>query len=259
MRVVTTIIDLEKPTTWPAILTDYLEVHRSLFLDWESGSYTVKASDYDRAVYKLQDILQQFELVGWHCTRLTETEMVVIKADGMQLPDVAMLHRKLDALVDSGVISTVLASSFRATNQAHEKSRAGMVWFCFYPPRLAGESGINRFFRNWGGEALYNSHEDDPETCTVLRGIGTPCLVEAVVPISSLEPHGGLYAKVVRRFLNSRGSQTTEPVDHEDRIKRPLPATNIRRIITFPADEFLALTRCDEWRNPLTRSLVVPD
>src|SRR5713226_6661167 len=64
---------------------------------------------------------------------------------------------------------------------------------------------LYRFFRHWGGEALYSSYESDPITSSAIRVIGTPCIVEADIPIASLGKHGGLAFKIVRRFLKSRG------------------------------------------------------
>lgn len=104
------------------------------------------------------------------------------------------------------------------------ESCAGMVWLCFFHPRLAGESGIERFFRHWGGEVLYNSHERDSITLPAIRIIGTPCVVEANIPIASLGKHAGLSFKIVRRFLKSRGFRTRELV--------------IRRIVCFPEPDF---------------------
>jgi hypothetical protein len=138
-----------------------------------------------------------------------------------------MLHRRIDAIKKTGHLSEALTNRLKAEHQADEQYRAGRVWFCFFHPRLAGESGIERFFRHWGGEALYNSHEDDPETGTAISTIGSPCIVEAVVPLASLGPLGFLPMKVARRFLISRGHQTVEPIDHDGAITCPLPAANI--------------------------------
>lgn len=248
--VVVTVIDLEAPESWPADLRTYLNRHHDLFLDWETKSTNLTAAAYDRAVYGLRDVLQQYAITGWHCTRLTEMEIADILSGGMRLPDATMLNQRIDALLTAGLVTETIARSLKARNQAHEEYRAGMVWFCFFPPRLAGESGIGRFFRFWGGEALYNSHERDTETAVAISSVGVPCLVEADVPIATLEPHGGLCFKIVRRFLISRGYQTNELVDHEDRIKHALPAENIRRIISFPEPEFVKLTGCDCWDDP---------
>jgi hypothetical protein len=77
-------------------------------------------------------------------------------------------------------------------------------------------------------------------------------LVEADVPINLLPSPAGIVDKIMRRFLIARGHRTQEPVDHEDRIKRGnLPADHVRRIIRFPEPDFLALTGCSDWRDPI--------
>lgn len=248
--VAVTVIGLEAPESWPADLLTYLNRYHDLFLDWETKATNLTAGAYDRAVYGLRDVLQQYAIMGWHCTRLTEMEITAILSGGMRLPDATMLNQRIDALLAASLVTETIARSLKAKNQAHEKYRAGMVWFCFFPPRFAGESGIGRFFRFWGGEALYNSHERDPETAAAISSVGVPCLIEADVPIAILEPNGGLCFKIVRRFLITRGYQTNEPIDHEDRIKHPLPAENIRRIISFLEPDFVTLTGCDRWDDP---------
>ena len=87
-----------------------------------------------------------------------------------------------------------------------------------------------------------------------MERIGIPCLVEAEVPIASLEPHSFLDTKITRRYLIHRGFETGEPVDHEDCIKKALPAARIRRIIRHSDPEFVALTGCDEWIGGLALS-----
>jgi hypothetical protein len=245
------LLELEKPEAWPEALREYLIGHHDLFLNWETGNGRISGRAFDDAIYGLMDTLQPYEITGWHCTRLTDVEIDHILQDGMQLPDTAMLNQRIDALVAAGHLSEDIALRLKSDNQSGETNRAGMVWFCFFPPRNAGESGIERFFRHWGGEALYNSHEDDPGTSPAISAIGTPCLVEADVPIASLEKYGGLSRKIYRRFLVSRGFKTRDSVEHEDRIKRPLPAGNIRRVVRFRDPAFDELTGCSDWRMPL--------
>jgi hypothetical protein len=245
------VLDPERPNTWPQPVLDFLGNHHQLFLDWEQRNGVVTGPQYDAAIYALQEMLNPSALRGWHCTRLTDAETDAIIRAGVQLPDQAMLSRRIDALVQQGLIKPATAAILKSKNQAHESNRAGMVWFVFFPPRRAGESGIGDFFRYWGGEALYNSRDRDPAMAAVIGSIGTPCLVEAEVPIALLTPHSFTF-KIVRRFLASRGFKTCEPVDHKDRIKRPLPAAAVRRIIRYPAPEFCKLTGCDAWRTPIS-------
>ena len=197
------------------------------------------------------DALHPYAIIGWHCTRLTEAEIAHIVDQGMQLPSTAMLESRIDACVADGQISPAIAFRLKAKNQSGDWNREGRLWFCFFPPRLAGESGIRRFFRHWGGEALYNYHEDDPEISPVLGSVGTPCVVEAKVPVAALEQDHGLAFSVVRRFLVSHGLRTTEPLEHESRMKRPLTSDAVRNVHRFPGTEFQTLTGCGTWRRPI--------
>jgi len=247
------LLELEQPAAWPAALQTYLQTQHDLFLGRETGTGRVPAALYDQAIRGLMHALQPYAIRGWHCTRLTDAEINEIQRNGMQLPNAAMLTRRIKSLVEECQLDSDSAQQLIAKNQADDANRANMLSFCFFTPGRAGEGGIGRFFRYWGGEALYNSHQDDPVMSSVIGRIGTPCIVEAEVPIALLKSSDGLALKVVRRFLKSRGHRTTEPVDHVDRINRPLPADCIRRVIRFPDSQFVSLTGCGGWRSPLER------
>jgi hypothetical protein len=217
------VIDMECPGSWPADLVAYLDKHHSSLLEWESRSDGINsanapgADDYDEIIYGLCDILSRYSLVGWHCTKLTDKEIANIVARGMDLPDLEMLKRRIDTVEADGLVTVAVGNRLRADNQADEKNRAGRIWFCFFPPHIGGESGIGRFFRSWGGEALYNTHEDDPETGPALQAFGTPCLIQARVAIGGFNSAVGLAFHVVRKFwlaadirpLNPRTMRTT--------------------------------------------------
>ena len=244
-------IDLDLPTTWPGALCAFLENHHELFLRWETKQGGVSAQMFDKAIVDLSSVLLRYEIIGWHCTRLREMEINEISHNGMQLPNAAMLARRIDAVVEANGLAPDVARLLKSRNQADEDNRAGMVWFCFYPPRRAGEGGIGRFFRHWGGEALYNLHEPDSVSSPAISCIGTPCLVEANVPIASLAKHSGPELNIVRRFLVSRGQPAQGSTDYNGRIVQRLPAANIRRIVRFPDPDFLELTGCSEWVRPI--------
>ena len=85
--------------------------------------------------------------------------------------------RRIEALVKDKLIAPDIAERLKSKNQADKNYRARKVWFCFFPPRNAGEHGIKRFFRHWGGEALYVCHENDPLTSHAISCIGLPRIV----------------------------------------------------------------------------------
>jgi hypothetical protein len=215
----------------PPEVMQFLQHHHDLFLRWHQGHYTnkpvppVAPGDLDRTIYGLDALLRPHTLHGYHCTRLTEAEIADIRAHGMQPPNLEQLQARINAVHAAGLIDAATAERLKAENGAAETYRAGMIWFCFYPPRNVDQGASERLFRNWGGEALYAYHETDPITGLGLRSIGTPCPVEADVPIATFG--SGLSIKVIRRFLIVRGLQTTEPLEHDDNAKEPTPAANI--------------------------------
>ncbi len=247
-------IDFNDERTWPADVLSYLEQNHDLFLDWETrtgSSGSVTPGQYDNALHGLRAVLNNHELHGYHCTRLTAPEIRHIISSGMQLPNAALLRSRIQALQLDGLINVSVAERLMAKNQADEANRANRIWFCFFAPRLAGQSGIDCLLGLWGGEALYNTHERNPDTGPILAKLGVPCLVEADIAIANLRGPSFLDIKAAKQFLKWRGFKCTEPMEHEDCTTCDVPAAKIRRIIQFPEADFLALTGCDTWSPPL--------
>jgi hypothetical protein len=251
------VLDLTNLSTWPLEIISHLDKNHNIYIGWESGRKRPPASGYDAAIYELKDIVRSsdYTMRGYHCTRLTEAEIQTILASGMFLPNQAMLHKRIADVAAAGMLEESVAQLLMSDNQANDPHRANMLWFCFFPPRIAGQRGIERFFRSWGGEALYNSHEDDPIIGPVLAKIGVPCIIEALVPLENLPFHSGFETRLILRFLINRGFRTKKDLNHEDRCESPLPAENIIRIIRFPDADFVSLTGCSKWKPRLQLSL----
>ena len=255
------ILDLEHVSAWPAELLAVLDREHDVLLDQErpvSDPYASRPLEEVRETVRKRELadrvlagaLRHFSLIGWHCTRLTVGEIERMAASGLELLSAESARRRIERVVASGEMPAQLGDILKAKNQAGAPNRAGRLCFCFYPPRLAGEGGIERLLRQWGGEALYWSHEHDPAIAPLLKAIGTPALVEADVPIELLA--GGFLTKnVACRYLINRGDLKQDPVNYENAIVRPLPAERVRRLIRFPERDFLALTGCADWRDPL--------
>lgn len=245
------IVPLDDPSLWPTEFLSFLDEHHDLFWDWTVGPHRFDAKTYDAAIYRLADLLQPYALVGWHCTRLVDAEVCTIKATGMQPPNEEILSARIDAVLQAGLVSAEVAAVLKSKNQAAEANRRGCIWWCFHPPRSAGESGIGALLGTWGGEALYNWHRDDAIMGPILRSIGTPSLVEAAVPISLLNRGISPTFTFIAQYLRHKGHPVEDRLEFAGNIKDPLPAANIRRVILHPEPAFLELTGCDTWRNRL--------
>lgn len=263
-------MNLETENTWPQTLRNYLDKNLEMLMAYaqheEADSDRVVSGQtsadflppnpfseaHEQATIDVVTILQHTTLRGWHCTRLTTKEVDHIKQHGMQLPSQAVLQSRIKQVQNDGLITADIAKRLNLINQADDHYRKGMIWFCFFPPFKGDQHGIERFFRRWGGEALYNSHESDPVTGTALTKIGKPCLIEANVPVSSFPKHTYLLGEhLIRRYLIQRGLKTEEPIDHENRVLQPLPPENIVRIIQYGDEDFTALTGCNQWSPTL--------
>ena len=130
--------------------------------------------------------------------------------------------------------------------------RAGMTWFCFTRAQLRDEASIERLFRSWGGEALYNSHEGDEETGPLLKSLGRPCIVVATVPVVKVATCMEVGRRLVNIWRGCRGIATGDLPEFDGSVCAGTSGTNILRIIHVDDPEFLALTSHDRWQEPLT-------
>ena len=194
-------------------------------------------------------MLSKYSLIGYHCTRLTDQEIAQIRSYGMQLQNFFTLRSRIKKLADAKLLSSSIAERLELENQAGDGNRAHMLWFCFYEPYIAGEFGVGRLFRSWGGEALYNSHEHDSVTGSVLRGIGKPCVIMVSVPISSLKLSKYPDAALARVVLSKEGHRLRAPVEHVGCITEGLSNRAILRIFEYPEQRFIELTKCNEWQH----------
>jgi hypothetical protein len=112
-----TTLDLDSPETWPQRLRTFLDAHHRIFLGWEiqgndtSPELVISGAAFDQAIYALCDVLRDYTLVGWHCTRLTGSEIAAIAEGGMQLPDLEMLKRRIDAIEADGLVAPSSSAS----------------------------------------------------------------------------------------------------------------------------------------------------
>lgn len=262
-----TALQLQNELTWPAAVTEILCANRELLDEWygaaaidrernrKPGDIVVDdrspASQHDSVVAQIDRLLRPYSIeYAYHCTRLTESEISDIQSRGMRLPDRPLLVERINRLVQERCLSASDARYLQENSQSGDPCRSKRIWFCFYPPHMAGERGIQRFFRYWGGEALYNSHQDHTCYGPLLCSIGSPCIVVALIPVSALYDLSSLSMHLARRFFANRGIGTPHRFEHYTVVE--LAKTNIHRIVRLGESDFTALTHCDRWQTPLS-------
>jgi len=229
-----------------------LEKNTNIYRGWVCECEKVSAAlEFDQFIRKFRDLIRPHSLIGYHCTKLTREEINSVKSDGLILQEFSTLTRRIDSLLSQKVIIEDVAKRLMGVNQADDENRANMLWFCSFEPHIAGQGGIERFFRSWGGEALYNFNENDPITGPVLRRIGIPCVVKVIVPMVALNNSYLPDLIMCGVFLKENGHELINSTTHEDFSTKDIPSENIIRVIEFPSEAFAKLTRCDEWDENL--------
>ncbi len=196
-------------------------------------------------------ILADYSVVAYHCTRLTDVECRQIKNNGMQLPNQDFLNQRIEALLAGGHINSTSAAKLKSNNQADNPYRKNMFWFLLFPPHITDEGAVKRLFKFWGGESLYACHENDPDTGPALQNIGSPCLIEARIPVNDLQLYDSLACQMIKHYLDSQAATGVKPLMVEGRVELPIPACQINRAIKHPSREFCCLTGCNTWNEEL--------
>lgn len=259
-------ISLDDEATWPPEVSQLLEARLSILRAYEQERQRIDAQlerdvtlRYnsppnshaplrDQIIARCDAALADHTLVGLHCTRLHDDEITAIQRDGLWPLSPERLVGRVQARVAAGDISDHLGKRLLGAHQAGDRYRAGLIWFIFTRATLQDEHAVCRFFQSWGGEALYNSHEHDEETGSLLRGIGVPCIVEAAVPADRLHLFGSVGEALIAVYLGRRRIPTTRSGGVEGHIQGQLGAAHIRRIIRASDPVFQQLTRHRRWR-----------
>ncbi len=213
------VLHFERPDTWPSALTS-------------PGWVTEEA-------------LRAYALRGWHCTRLMDHEIAAIERDGLVPQTAESLRQRVHAAVEQGCLPRSIAHAILSRHLADEPWRTGTLWFTFTPP-ASTHALVYRLFRFWGGESAYGPLEETGEA-EPLQTIGTPCVVEASVPLAWLTSYY-LAEKMNERYWKWRdgtGEAESEcsasiSARHEGFITATLPPCVVR-VHRSPSPAFVAL------------------
>jgi hypothetical protein len=264
------LIDAEAEETWPQALRDALAQ-----MEPQIAGYHRLRAQIDRAaeddvmlrisrpenldedawieVVKLGDsLVTGRRLLGFHATRLTDAEQTNIRNGGIRVLSEQLLYERIAAVQSAGIFSAGQLKRLKARHQANDDNRTGRLWFSFTRAPLRDESSVERLFRSWGGEALYNSHEDNSVTGPMLKLIGLPCVIIAAVPCDSLRTFKSVGERLVNLWCDARGIATGHRAGFEGHTRADILSAGIVDVFALGDAKFEALTGHSGWRKPLT-------
>lgn len=263
--------ELELPHTWPAQVRGLLEEGRETLIAYQRereridvlGRTDVWArmdppvnpyrTDYDAVVACAETLLHGHRMVGYHCTRLTASEVGQIHREGLRALSADLVRDRFQALVGSGEMTAERCRFFldhpmlRARLFDCHGARAGLVWLCPNRSTLCDASGVHRFFRAWGGEAVYAGFEDDPSVFAELRAIGMPAIVKCAVPLPVDKTYGCRAAHLLSNAVRDKIEYPEPSPAFDWSVQRDITPSEVLDVITLDDPRFDELTGYRRW------------
>ena len=239
------IIEIEDEKTWPkevSILFDknikLLEKSQACEIWGSRLSTNPFRSSFDSIVEDINSKIASSEVIGYHCTRLLDYEAEEIDKNGLKLPSKELLQERLKEAHKRKIISQELVDNVMRQNEyLNTPVRENMLYLVCGVSELQN-IGILKFFQLWGGEAVFNSHEQSEHRETLSR-IGSPIIIRAKIKPGQEKNIG---KRLAYAYLIARGIPTEDTPSFDHCSRAPLLPDTILRIISVHDIEFLKLT-----------------
>ncbi len=145
--------------------------------------------EWEEILSKVNMLIADSLIIGFHCSRLTEREIDSILRNGLEVLDETLLIKRIERLRKENLISDRCARELLNNNDVDECNRKGKLWFFHCKAALKDQGGLYRLFRRWGVEALYRKHEKDSMCNEELKRIGLPCIVLGLLSPQDVDNH----------------------------------------------------------------------
>lgn len=156
----------------------------SIYIDLDNSSSYIE----HQGRWSKEDNLCPDYIKGYHCTRLISDQEV--KEKGLLILSLErQIQRVKNTLVDHGASESELNYFYSSVrNYNNQMQREGKVAFCLNRFLFEMESGCERFFKYFGGEAIYRAFENKKENKIerLLRKTGSPMIVHCNVPFHDI-------------------------------------------------------------------------
>jgi hypothetical protein len=230
-------------------LSDYFCQDRKNYLEREAsdGRQLYPDNPYAALFYMFAEEISRWMnsrcIRAWHYTRLTDSEVEIVRREGVHLSSINALKSRLDSLVFQGELrrkdaQLILASSPLRSDKFD--SRSGMFWMTSHPLNVE-YTGVKRFLAHWGGESAHFCHEEGL-VLDLLSKIGKPRVIEMSVPLSSTRHAYRAAEAIIANFARSVGCHA-ERSSFDLSAHAPLGPETLIRVHTLGEAEFSKIAR----------------
>jgi hypothetical protein len=181
------VVDSDDPVTWPPSLADL--VHRLADSARRDGCVPKSFQDLNILSFEATALahLEGHLVRARHSTRLLHHEKDAILTQGLRLLTADLVNDRLDQAHKLGYLPDPDYEVLRAVNETIPEHRGfakredQVCLTLSTAPMVHDVGGIHRLLSYWGGEAIYRKHEGAPEVAALLRSLGAPAIVTALL------------------------------------------------------------------------------
>jgi hypothetical protein len=233
-----------------SLIRDYIMTDRRLFLEREASDRRLPAPENPFAVdfYRMTErvvmkIMASRTIRGWHYTRMTDDEVVSLRASGIYLSSLETIRSRLAAQVLAGAFSQDAADQLFADSpfsRGQEESRSSKFWMVSHP-LTCDDGGVELLLGHWGGEATY-FWQQDPKLQATLRQLGKPRVLEVAAPMA-YSNHAYCAARATVAAYARRMNCPTEEMAFDFYVVEPLGPQHILDVHTENEPSYMSLGR----------------
>jgi len=247
--------------SWPDSVLDILRTNQELikqYLDEEKRVELLGREDIEIRYFPplnphkqqylevdqvINEILMGQSFVGFHATRLTQSEISNIIRDGLQPLTPELVKEKAGILLRDNYISASEAELIIQNNSSQEENREKMVWLFHCISTLKDRGSLINLFSYWGGEAIYRHFQGDLYSSPDLKQIGQPCIVVCSLPGAEMESIQTISDRMIR-YWSSLQSLEPHSCEFDHFVKHTV---EVIEIISIGDQMFEVLTCYSNW------------
>ncbi|MCR4277563.1 MAG: hypothetical protein NUV85_00935 [Candidatus Berkelbacteria bacterium] len=193
----------------------------------------------------LEEFISQHSVIGYHCTKEPESgyfEMSGLRVLDRQRQQTEFLER-FGHRFSEEELSQIQQDWNAFFPGQQDGCRNGTLWFCLAPDQVI-DSGTERFFTYFGGEAVYAPITQRPSIEEKLRAIGNPVVVEVSIAPRELQTFSRVpFAINALSLFHRRLNPEAFVHGREGYLKRSVEPSEIIRVRPQPSF-FAAYAKC---------------
>jgi hypothetical protein len=222
---------LDNPASIPSHLLRALSAQRIGFERHRYFDHVVRHETINAIADELDRLVSKDRVVGYHCSK--ELTPDLFSSRGLRPLSINQHIEEFLEIVE--VSAPQLLDQFRRVytpwmRSAQMNGREGRVSFCL-ARELVVEEGTERFFKYYGGEALYWPFDKGNPCLDFLESLGRPVVVEVTLPARELSTFTRRpFARSLLGYYGHSINPEFQPEPLEAQMTRPILPSEIIRV-----------------------------